>query len=163
MSKFITSIIILFSTNVFAQNNDKQMGYENFYQSFSSSFKYPTQLSDRCIPTFTLMLVQFSTKGTVESIKFSDGAFPQFVDEIKRVQNNIDFYSVYKDIIKAKKDNKTVLIPIHIDSEQIGGCKSIIIANDIKNLFQFGGKPIVGNYYIYPEVYIKNLVGRANY
>ncbi|MGJ1261333.1 hypothetical protein [Sphingobacterium spiritivorum] len=163
MKKLIIIIIIFFSNEVFAQNNTELLGYEKFYRSFSSSFKYPIQLSDRCIPIFTIMFVQFSVEGKVDSIKFSDSAFPQFVNEVLRIKNNIDFYSLYKDILKTNNDNNTVLIPIHIDSEQIGGCKSTITANDMQNLFQFGGEPVYGNYYIYPVIYIKNLVGRADY
>lgn len=163
------NIILLFFTLTFlntfvsAQKNNDYKGYEAFYKSFNTYFKYPQQLSKRCIPVYTIMMIKFGKKGNIDSIQFSDSAFPQFVSEVIRIKNNLNFKSIYNDLVDRNRNNDVVLIPIHIDTEQIGGCKSTIIPQDIVDLFKFSGERLTGNYFMYPGIYFKNFVGIPNY
>ncbi|MGJ1294288.1 hypothetical protein ACR777_08725 [Sphingobacterium spiritivorum] len=163
IKSIITTLMILIYTNTSAQNITKHEGFDSFYNSLNTNFKYPNQLAKRCIPIFTMMFVQFKSNGDIDHIKFSDSAFPQFVNEIFRIKDKLDFKSVYKDIVKIDASNNSVLIPIHIGIQYINSCKSVILPNDRLNLLHFSGEELEGNINIYPEVYIKNYVGRVHY
>lgn len=156
---FLLAMTLLINYAV-SQQKDPNPGFAEFNRSFSKNFKYPFQLEDRCISTVTLMMVTFRSDGSVDLIEFSDSVLDQFKNEFFKVKDKIDFKSVFNDIININQENKVVVIPIFIESEKTGplGCESNIIASDLKNLYNFSGKPISGNYYLYSGLYIINAV-----
>lgn len=151
-------ILILFAVvnSSFTQQSDSHPSFMKFKFSFLDNFKYPSELKDRGISTITLMLVKFNNDGTLKEIKFSDSALQQFVDEIHRVKDKIEFKYIYNDVTKIDKEARVVLIPIQIDVEKTGisGHSPQIMEADQQNLYNFSGKPVSGNYHIYPMLYI---------
>jgi len=160
---FLVTVLYFFiSLTLFGQKNDDFPSFERVYSSLAVHFKYPEELKDHCIPTITLMKLQFDNKGEVQNIVFSDSAQPRFVDYMQKIKNDLDFKSIYTDLKNKGYTSKTVLIPFQIDSEKIGECISTISSSNLKKVYLFSGKPSSGEYFLYPCIYFKIVVGRTN-
>jgi hypothetical protein len=108
--------------SVYAQDKGKIDNYKKFENSFLRNFKYPAQLQERCIPILTLMVISFDQSGEINSLRFSDSAYPQFIAEVKRIRDNIDFESLYMDLKSLGKENEKIIIPIQIDTGVFDEC-----------------------------------------
>ncbi|WP_343558957.1 hypothetical protein [Sphingobacterium sp.] len=164
MKKFflITGLFLFISLTVCGQKNDDFPSFEKLYSSLAVHFKYPEELKDHCIPTITLMKLQFDNDGEILDIVFSDSAHPLFVDYMQKIRDDLDFKSIYTDLKNKGYTSKTVLIPFQIDSEKIGECISTISSADLKKVYLFSGKPSSGEYFLYPSIYFRIVVGRTN-
>ena len=161
--KIIVAILLILNyCTVFGQKNVEFPSYEKFYSTFIEHLKYPSELQNKCVPTITLMKVTFTNTGELDFINFSDSATPEFVDLIQNIKNKLDFKSIYTDLRSKKKDINPVLIPIQIDFEKIGECTSTISSGNLQKLYRFSGKPMAGEYFMYPDIYCKYTVGRKN-
>ena len=150
---YLTAIMLFVSISVLAQTDSSSDAYQKFKSSFLLSVKYPEQLTQRCIPTITMMKVRFNEEGTVDTIIFSDSAYPQFVSEVNKKKDEIAFHYLYEDTRRADRQKEWILIPIHIDTDMIGKCSSIVLPFDMKHLYMFSGKPLVGKYYLYEKIH----------
>lgn len=161
--KTLITLLAIFSSSVsFGQKNIEFPSFEKFYSNFGENLRYPSGLQDEWPSTITLMKINFTGNGDVQSISLSDSAFPQFVHLMEKMKEKLDFNSIYQDIKAKQKDVKQVLIPIHIDYEKIDVWKSSISSEDFKKLYVFNGKPISGKYFLYPNIYYKYVAGRVN-
>ncbi|MGJ1317551.1 PTS sugar transporter [Sphingobacterium spiritivorum] len=153
---YLIFIFFIMLNSSYAQQISTHADFLKFKFSFLDNFKYPSQLKDHGISTTTLMLVQFGNDGTIKEIKFSDSAQQPFIDEVNSVKKKIDFKYVYNDVTKINKENRVVLIPIQIDVKKTGASGHLpqILETAPQNLYNFSGKPICGNYNIYPMIYI---------
>ncbi|QMV67128.1 hypothetical protein HS960_05420 [Sphingobacterium paramultivorum] len=162
MKIFITILAILNTYTAFGQKYVDFPSFEKFYSTFGELLKYPDGLETKQPSTVTLMKINFAANGEVQSISFSDSAFPKFVDLIQKMENKFDFKSIYEDIKIKHNSAAQVIIPIQIDYEQIGEWQSKISSDNIKKLYFFDGKPISGEYFFYPNIYYKYVVGPVN-
>lgn len=160
--RIIIAILLAFNyCTVFGQKNDEFPSYEKFNSSFAEHLKYPAELQKKCATTFTLMKVTFDSKGQVEFLSFSDSAAPEFISLMQEIKDKLDFKSIYTDLKKKKKDIKQVLIPVHIDFEKMDGCKSTISSANLQKVYRFAGTPISGEYFMYPALYGRYVLGRT--
>lgn len=157
-----TIIALLSYTPVFGQKYIDFPLFEKFYSNFGEHLKYTNELKDVPLSTLTLMKINFSANGEVQSVSFSDSALPQFVEFMQKVENKIDFNYIYEDIKGKLRSRLEVLVPIHIDYEKMDEWKSTTSLENIKNLYFFNGKPISGDYFLYPNIYFKYVIGRIN-
>lgn len=107
------------------------------------------------------MVISFDQTGKINSLSFSDSAYPQFIEEVQRVQDNIDFESLYMDLKSLGKEKEKIIIPIQIDTGIIDECESGILQFDLINLYLFDNKPLKGNYFLYKKISSKILMTRA--
>jgi hypothetical protein len=150
--KTIYSLLIYiccFTVSVFSQDSLSTRPLTEFEKSFSGAIHYPDQLLERCIPTFTVMKVKFNKKGELESLDFSDSAFPQFVQEVLAKKNKIEFHYLYEDALKLGMQDDWILVPIQINTKIAGRCESTIMPYDLEHSFLFAGKPLTGRHYLY--------------
>ncbi|KKO92469.1 hypothetical protein AAW12_05050 [Sphingobacterium sp. Ag1] len=159
--KFILIILYAMINSVYAQDKGKIDNYKKFENSFLRNFKYPAQLQERCIPVLTLMVISFDQTGKINSLHFSDSAYPQFIEEFRRIQDNIDFESLYMDLKSLGKVNEKIIIPIQIDTGVIDECESGILQFDLINLYLFDNKPLKGKYFLYKKILSKIMTARA--
>lgn len=162
MKIFITILTILNTFTAFGQKYVDFPSFEKFYSNFGEYLKYPDGLETKQPSTVTLMKISFAGNGEVQSISFSDSALPKFVDLMQKVKNKFDFKSIYEDVKVTHNSAEQIIIPIQIDYEKIGEWQSKISSDDIKKLYFFSGKPISGEYFFYPNIYYKYVVGRIN-
>ncbi|MCS4224677.1 hypothetical protein [Sphingobacterium sp. BIGb0165] len=164
MKKNIFAAILLFLTTLqaFGQKNADFPSFEKFYASVMSTLSYPQILQDNCASTLTLIKVIFDSSGEIQSLSFSDSAHPKFVEHMQTIKNELDFKSIYIDLKKIGHSTKPVLIPFCIDFEKIGECRSRISSYDLLNLFLFSGKQFSGEYFLYPNIYFRYVVGRTH-
>ncbi len=164
MKKYIfTTLLLLFvSLNSFCQKTEEFPSFEKFYSSISKTLKYPPELRDSCIATVTIMKVNFGSVGRTPTISFSDSAHPSFVEYLQKIKGQLDFKSIYEDLKEKGYESKTVLIPLQFDSEKIIVCNSTISSSSLIKLYLFNGKPVAGDYIIYPAVYFKVVVGQTH-
>jgi len=155
----VTVLFLSISLTVFGQKNNDFPSFEKFYSSLAVSLKYPIELQDSCIPTITLMKIIFDNTGKIESLSFSDSAHPKFVEYMQKIKSELDFNSIYNDL--HLKNNNAILIPLQIDFEKMDKCKSTISSANLKKLYLFEGKPLSGEYFLYPYVYANYVVGRV--
>ncbi|MFD2555138.1 hypothetical protein [Sphingobacterium tabacisoli] len=149
---YFTIIMLCMGKVVFPQVTPTFKGHEQFQLSFNKAIQYPSQLIHRVIPTITMMKVKFDETGTVDSILFSDSAFPQFVEEVNKKKNEIEFHYLLEDIPEASQQDMWILIPIRFDSF-IGSKKSEVLTFDMDNLYLFSGKHLKGKFFLYPMIY----------
>jgi len=163
MRKFIlvTAMLFFISQIVFGQKNDDFPSFEKFYSSVTHTMRYPSILQDNCASTLTLMKVTFDHKGEIDSLTFSDSAHPKFVEYMQTIKGQLDFKSIYIDLKQKVHASKPILIPFCIDFEKIGECRSRI-TSDLKNMYLFSGKQFSGEYFLYPNIYFRYVVGRAH-
>jgi len=154
-------ILYVMINSVYAQDKGKIDNFKKFENSFLRNFKYPAQLQERCIPVLTLMIISFDQSGKINSLNFSDSAYPQFIQEVQRVRDNIDFESLYMDLKSLGKENEKIIIPIQIDTGIIDECDSGILQFDLINLYLFGSKPLKGKYFLYKKILSKIFMARA--
>lgn len=160
--RIIIAILLIFNyCTVFGQKNDEFPSYEKFNSSFAEHLKYPAELQKKCATTFTLMKVTFASSGEVEILSFSDSAEPEFVSLMQEIKDKLDFKSIYTDLKTKQKELKEVLIPIHIDFEKMDECKSTISSANLQKVYRFAGTPISGEYFMYPALYGRYVVGRT--
>lgn len=159
--KFIMIILYSIINSVYAQDKGKIDNFKKFENSFLRNFKYPAQLQERCIPVLTLMVISFDQFGKINSLSFSDSAYPQFIQEVQRVRDNIDFESLYMDLKSLGKENEKIIIPIQIDTGVIDECDSGILQFDLINLYLFDSKPLKGKYFLYKKILSKIFMARA--
>ncbi|PUV25093.1 hypothetical protein [Sphingobacterium athyrii] len=159
--KFILIIIFAMVNSVYAQDKGKIDNFKKFENSFLRNFKYPAQLQERCIPILTLMVISFDQSGKIKSLRFSDSAYPQFIAEVQRIRDNIDFESLYMDLKSLGKENEKIIIPIQIDTGVFGECESGIFQFDLINLYLFENKPLQGKYFLYHKILSKIFMARA--
>lgn len=162
MKIFITILTILNTLTAFGQKYVDFPSFEKFYSNFGEHLKYPAGFESKQPSTVTLMKINFAGNGEVQSVSFSDSAFPKFVDLMQTMKDKFNFKSIYEDIKVKHKNAEQVIIPIQIDYEKIGEWQSEISSNDIKKLYFFNGKPISGEYFLYPNIYYKYVIGRVN-
>lgn len=158
--KSILTILYITIHSVYAQDKGKIDNYQTFENSFLRNFKYPPQLQERCIPVLTLMVISFDQSGKITSLRFSDSAYPQFIEEVQRIRDNIDFESLYMDLKSLGKENEKVIIPIQIDTGVVDECESGILQFDLMNLYLFDKKPLKGKYFLHKKISSKILMGR---
>jgi hypothetical protein len=159
--KFIMIILYVMINSLYAQDKGKIDNFKKFENSFLRNFKYPAQLQERCIPVLTLMVISFDQSGKINSLSFSDSAYPQFIQEVQRVRDNIDFESLYMDLKSMGKENEKIIIPIQIDTGVIDECDSGILQFDLINLYLFDSKPLKGRYFLYKKILSKIFMARA--
>jgi len=159
--KFIMIILYVMINSLYAQDKGKIDNFKKFENSFLRNFKYPAQLQERCIPVLTLMVISFDQSGKINSLSFSDSAYPQFIQEVQRVRDNIDFESLYMDLKSMGKENEKIIIPIQIDTGVIDECESGILQFDLINLYLFDSKPLKGRYFLYKKILSKIFMARA--
>lgn len=151
--------ILLILSHVFAQDSISSDKYSKFERSFLSAIKYSDQLLDRCIPTLTTMKLKFNEQGELDSLSFSDSAFPQFVDEVIAKKNQIDFRSLFEELRSLGKQDLWILVPIQFDTKIGGRCESAIRPYDLEHSTIFLGKPLTGKYYLHKKIYGKVGIG----
>lgn len=144
------------------QKNDDFPSFEKFYSSVMSTVRYPQILQDNCASTLTLIKIIFDKNGEVESLSLSDSAHPKFVEYMQEIKNKLDFKSIYIDLKNKGFSSKPVLIPFCIDFEKIGECRSRISSSDLLNLYLFSGKQFSGEYFLYPNIYFRYVVGKPH-
>ncbi len=159
--KFILVLIVSLINIAYAQEKEKTNDFQRFENSFLRNFKYPPQLQERCIPVLTLMVISFDQSGKINSLSFSDSAYPQFIAEIQRIRDNIDFESLYKEIKSLRKEDEQIIIPIQIDTGIMGECESSVLQFDLMNWYLFDKKPLKGKYFLYKKISSKILMGRT--
>jgi len=106
------------------------------------------------------MVISFDQSGKINSLRFSDSAYPQFIEEVQRIRDNIDFESLYMDLKSLGKENEKVIIPIQIDTGVVDECESGILQFDLMNLYLFDKKPLKGKYFLHKKISSKILMGR---
>lgn len=159
--KFILIILYAVINSVYAQDNGRIDNFKKFENSFLRNFKYPAQLQERCIPVLTLMVISFDQSGKINSLRFSDSAYPQFIAEVQRIRDNIDFESLFTDLKSLGKETEKIIIPIQIDTGVFGECESGILQFDLVNLYLFDNKPLKGKYFLYNKILSKIMTARA--
>jgi|GEM_PF-6584039 len=82
-----------------------------FQRSFVKIFKYPDSLRNRCIPTYTNILIEVSAKGAVQNISVSDSAPKDFKNSFNKIRKSIDL-RLLDSIITSKKLNNKIIIPV---------------------------------------------------
>lgn len=132
-----------------AQEKQSEDLFSKFEKSFTRYFKIPSQLSERCLPVFTIMSITFDESGNVSSLNFSDSAYPQFIQELLRVKDSIQFKYLYEEISALGKQKETILIPIQLNTGIIGECDSRILQFDLLHLYLFDKKPLKGKYFLH--------------
>lgn len=65
---YVTVAMLFVATSIFGQTDNSADGYKQFRSSFLMAIKYPEQLTQRCIPTITMMKVKFDEKGKLDSL-----------------------------------------------------------------------------------------------
>src|SRR5690606_37382689 len=97
-----------------------------------------------------------------ESLTLSDSAHPKFVEYMQKIKSELDFKSIYMDLKNKGISSKPVLIPFCIDFEKIGECRSRTSSSDLLNLYHFSGRQLSGEYFLYPNIYFRYVVGKAH-
>ena len=159
---FATMLLFLTTLQVFGQKNADLPSFEKFYANVTRTVKYPQILQDNCASTLTLVKIVFDSAGEIQSLSFSDSAHPKFVEYMQTIKSELDFKSIYIDLKKIGYPTKPVLIPFCIDFEKIGECRSRISTYDLKNLYLFSGKQFSGEYFLYPNIYFRIVVGKPH-
>ncbi|MFD1256876.1 hypothetical protein ACFQ3S_08715 [Mucilaginibacter terrae] len=67
-------LTILTLTIAFSLQTAKAQDYKLFTKSIFKNLKYPSELSDNCVVTYTNLLLQVSNKGKITTIRLSDSA-----------------------------------------------------------------------------------------
>ncbi|WP_343565234.1 hypothetical protein [Sphingobacterium sp.] len=163
MRKFIlvTAVLLIISQIALGQKNNDFPSFEKFYSSLTHTMRYPSILQENCASTLTLIKVIFDNKGEIDSLTFSDSAHPKFVEYMQTIKGQLDFKSIYIDLKQKGYESKPILIPICIDFEKIGECRSRI-TSDLKNMYLFSGKQFSGEYFLYPNIYFRYVVGKTH-
>lgn len=161
--KFIINIFLLISSVSVLSAQEKQSEdlFSQFEHSFVKNFKIPPQLHERCLPIITIMSITFDEYGNVNSLNFSDSAYPQFIQELLRIKDKIEFKLLYKEISALGKQKENILIPIQINPGIIGVCAAHVLQFDLLNLYLFDKKPLEGKYFLYKNITYFNLKTRA--
>ncbi|WP_223583013.1 hypothetical protein [Sphingobacterium sp. GVS05A] len=105
------------------------------------------------------MKLKFNEQGELDSLSFSDSAFPQFADEVIAKKDQIDFRSLFEELHSVGKQDLWILVPIQFDTKIGGRCESAIRPYDLEHSTIFLGKPLIGKYYLYKKIYGKVGIG----
>ncbi|WP_400263064.1 PTS sugar transporter [Sphingobacterium sp. SG20118] len=151
---FIINVLLLISSVsvLSAQEKQNEDLFSQFEHSFVTNFKVPPQLHERCLPIVTIMSIKFDEYGNISALNFSDSAYPQFVQEVFRIKDSIQFRYLYEEISALGKQNENILIPIQINPGIVGVCASRVLQFDLLNLYLFNKKPLEGKYFLYKNI-----------
>lgn len=114
-----------------------------FQKNFIRNLKYPTELKNSCIPTFTNILIEISEKGLVNKILISDSAPKSFIEQFNIIKSKLDL-TLLNPAIRANKLKKcNIIIPVFYLYENnycSPSTDQLSYIND--NYFIFNGKPL---------------------
>ncbi|MFD1772053.1 hypothetical protein [Sphingobacterium suaedae] len=156
-----TIIITLLLLSYYAGQGQESLdnAYERFEKLLLHKIEYPERLKDRCIPTVALLLIDFNQSGEVDTIKVTDSAFDEISKQLSNIKSIEIFDALFTYATQAGATTCRLAIPLHIDTEEMGSCASILMSNDFTRLTSLDGNSLTGSYFICPIVYMRRLTG----
>ena len=141
-----------------AKSSDSSLTFE---KSFYANFKHPKNLMDTRTPVFGIMKVWFDTKGAVDSLDFSDSIPLEFIEEVKRIKNKINFSAIYQKL-EISDGAIPVLIPVQMDVTRSFFGPADVKKEDLDKLYLFKGHSVGGECIFYNPIYLQYIYESKN-
>lgn len=152
--KRVTLLILLTTVSLigYSQSVNNEDYPSLFKKSFTINFRLPKSLENAGTPVFTLMKIGFNNRGEVNKLEFSDSAPKEFIEEMNRIKDKINFQAIYKDLHISNSDIQ-VLIPVQVDAYKPSLGPLSVEKDVLDKLYLFKGKIVTGSYLFYEKIY----------
>ncbi|WP_210353500.1 hypothetical protein [Sphingobacterium tabacisoli] len=151
--KRVTLLILLTTLSLtgYSQSGDNEDYLSLFKRSFAINFRLPKSLEDVGTSVFAIMKIGFNNKGEVDKLEFSDSAPKEFIEEMNRIKDKVNFHAIYKDLRISDPDIQ-VLVPIQLDAYKPSLGPLSVQKDVLDKLYLFKGKTITGSYLFYERI-----------